>query len=230
MTEVLLIVPITKLEISPKLDPISLIVNRTVQVTCASDFGRPTPVIDRFMDSATNDESDDVNITHLSEVTTMSDNVTISTLTVKPYNPDHNTRLYCSGNNGGSRVFSSMKPSINILFGPSQPEFNFNGSVVGGSIVALSGKSLLLTCTSIAYPSPSFTWTYPGGTTTGQNVVITSIDTMHEGNYTCSARNTMTPSIGSVRSETSNALIFVQVNVPIMYVEIVTPESKIVFL
>ncbi|KAH3797719.1 hypothetical protein DPMN_151306 [Dreissena polymorpha] len=224
-------VPITKLDISPKLDQISLLVNQTVQLTCTSDFGRPTPVINWFMDNATSHELDDFNITHLSAVTTMSENVTISTLTLKPSKPDNNTRVYCSGNNGGSdRVFSSMKPSINILFGPSQPEFYSNGSLVVGSIVALSGKSILLTCTSISSPAPSFTWTYPGGTTSGQNLVITSIGTTFEGNYTCNARNTMTPSLGTGRSETTNASIFVQVNVPIIYIELVTPASNIVFL
>ncbi|KAH3826202.1 hypothetical protein DPMN_128098 [Dreissena polymorpha] len=166
-----ILVHISKLEMSPNVDPVSLIVNQSAQFTCTSDFGRPTPFVYWFIDDKTNKESI-INITTLSVITTLSENATISTLAFMPSKTYHNMRLYCSGNNGGPTVSSSLKPLLNILFGPTQHEFNYNGSMVAGSLAVLSGMSFLLTCKSSGNPPPAFTWTYPGGTATGENLVI----------------------------------------------------------
>ncbi|KAH3826104.1 hypothetical protein DPMN_127997 [Dreissena polymorpha] len=214
---------------SPNVDPVSLTANQSAQFTCTSDFGRPTPSVYWFIDDTTNKESV-INITILSVITTVSENATISTLTFMPLKTYHNLRLYCSGNNGGPTVSSTLKPLLNILFGPTHPEFNYNGSIVTGSLAVSSGKSFPLTCKSNGNPHPSFTWTYPGGTATGENLVISRMDQQHDGKYTCSSRNTMTPSMGSIRSETTYSSISVQVNVPITHVEMVNPASNMVFI
>ncbi|KAH3826182.1 protein sidekick-like [Dreissena polymorpha] len=136
-------------------------------------------------------------------------------------------RLYCNGNNGGPTVTSNTKPRINILYGPTMPVFHYNGSNVEGAIHALSGTQFVLRCSSLGNPHPSFTWTYAGGSATGEELVISNIRPLNEGNFTCVARNSIVSSTGDILEQQHQAaVIFVHIDVPITQVALLGTNAQ----
>ncbi|KAH3807820.1 hypothetical protein DPMN_136168 [Dreissena polymorpha] len=62
---------------------------------------------------------------------------------------------------------------------------------------------------------------------TGGDLVISDVQPVHEGNFTCTARNTMSASTGLTVSEQKSSTIAVQVLLPIAHVDIVGENAQV---
>ncbi|XP_052806856.1 kin of IRRE-like protein 1 isoform X1 [Mya arenaria] len=83
---------------------------------------------------------------------------------------------------------------LNIQYEPSIPQVFYHGSVINSHVRVISGNSMTLTCSSTGNPSPTYTWTRPGGgSQNGSNLTFTSLDITYAGDVTCTARNKLSP-------------------------------------
>ncbi|XP_052214389.1 cell adhesion molecule DSCAM-like isoform X1 [Dreissena polymorpha] len=222
------IVPIKRLAMNPEVDPISLIASQSAQFTCTSDFGRPSPSIFWFKKNPLGgNPGSDINVTAASQTTTSNNSIAVSTLSFEPSMSDHNMRLYCTGINGAQAVASEVKPLINVLYGPTAPEISLNGSVLTTTLNIRSGQHLSIRCFSGGNPPHTYLWSFPGGSATGGDLVISDVQPVHEGNFTCTARNTMSASTGLTVSEQKSSTIAVQVLLPIAHVDIVGENAQV---
>ena len=78
-----------------------------------------------------------------------------------------------------------------LIFSDGPDSVSFN--TAGPSFVKNKGEELTVRCESTCYPGCSYTWTKQGQTgtvTTIDTLYLSSIQTRHAGNYTCTVRNT----------------------------------------
>ncbi|KAH3715842.1 hypothetical protein DPMN_058556 [Dreissena polymorpha] len=75
------------------------------------------------------------------------------------------------------------------------------------------GSTLIITCNSTSNPSlPTYTWTLPGSTIqTGASLNITDIQPSRSGQYRLLVWNILTPTGGTSRNGTSDAIFTVDV-------------------
>ncbi|XP_052806750.1 hemicentin-1-like isoform X2 [Mya arenaria] len=105
--------------------------------------------------------------------------------------------------------------SVDVQYGPSNPNISYQGAVVKSYVRVLSGRSITLTCSSTGNPSPTYTWTYPHGRShSGPNLTFSSVQTTHAGNVSCSTRNTLSPTIGTAVVKTRQTTASLQVLYP----------------
>ncbi|XP_052805971.1 hemicentin-1-like isoform X1 [Mya arenaria] len=84
--------------------------------------------------------------------------------------------------------------SVNVQFEPSTPMVSYQGSAIISNLRVISGRSMTLNCSSTGNPSPTYTWTYPGGEShSGPNLTFSTVQTIHAGDVTCTAENTLSP-------------------------------------
>ncbi|WAR05850.1 HMCN2-like protein [Mya arenaria] len=179
--------------ISPAGSSVSVIDNTARQFRCETSAGNPQAIVEWYKDNGTLDRADDTRITTGTETDTRASRtliVTIGKLTLTVQRNDHEVGVYCRANNGGDWVYSSNEPST--------PTVSYNGSEVTSPVRVISGRSMRLTCSSTGNPSPTYTWTYPGGGSfTWPTLTMASVQSTHAGTVTCTARNTLSPTEGS---------------------------------
>ncbi|WAR06005.1 HMCN1-like protein [Mya arenaria] len=89
----------------------------------------------------------------------------------------------------------------------------YHGSVINSHVRVISGNSMTLTCSSTGNPSPTYTWTRPGGgSQNGSNLTFTSLDITYAGDVTCTARNKLSPTgettVDMARQTTASLQVF----------------------
>ncbi|XP_052762490.1 uncharacterized protein LOC128205101 [Mya arenaria] len=215
--------------LNPTNDPVSVIENTSHQFECETSIGIPYATVKWFKDNRTIDDiADDIDLTHLS--TSRHENeVTRSVLQFQPTKADHGMRLFCLANNGGPDIYS-IKPVLDVLYGPSIPKCQFNSSVVNENISIRKGQDLTISCSADGNPPPFLMWTYPTGSYSGHILSLSKIATDASGNFTCSARNTLKPTDGQEVIGSTSSTFAVKVYVPIADVFISSPTKDVVVL
>ncbi|WAR06012.1 HMCN1-like protein [Mya arenaria] len=176
--------------VSPAVSSVSVIDNTARQFRCETSAGNPQATVEWYKDSGTLDRSDDTHITTGKETDTSASGpliVTIGRLTLTVQRNDHEVGVYCRAHNDE----------------PFTPKVFYKNSEVTSPVRIISvriilGRSMTLTCSSRGNPSPTYTWTYPGGVSqSGSTFILGSVQTTHDGTLTCSAMNTLLPSGGT---------------------------------
>ncbi|XP_052805817.1 uncharacterized protein LOC128235119 isoform X2 [Mya arenaria] len=107
---------------------------------------------------------------------------------------------------------------VNIMYPPSTPEFQLNGTPVGVLISIIEDSAQMVTCHSFGKPNPStndFTWT-KGSAVVSSNSVLSwtgGIRVQDGGSYKCIVTTTMTPSDTSKTQVTTEVSSDVTMNV-----------------
>ncbi|XP_070775085.1 vascular cell adhesion protein 1-like [Enoplosus armatus] len=118
----------------------------------------------------------------------------IFTLNISPSHKDDGVQYWCEaklelGPEGPQHppVMMSQTITATVYYKPQ-----LKGPSYLNQITITEGNRLQLNCSAVGNPSPSFTWTLPFAsppTTGGSSVIITSVTSAHEGQYTCSVSN-----------------------------------------
>ncbi|XP_052247857.1 major surface trophozoite antigen 11-like [Dreissena polymorpha] len=115
---------------------------------------------------------------------------------------------------GTSRIGTSDATfTLDVLYEPTTPVCTYSYTVLAGVIIVTRGSTLFITCNSTSNPSPpSYTWILPDSTIqTGVNLRITDIQPSRSGQYRLLVWNRMTPTDGTSRNGTSDAIFTVEV-------------------
>ncbi|WAR06014.1 PXDN-like protein [Mya arenaria] len=196
--------------IFPAGSSVSVINNTARQFRCETSAGNPQATVEWYKDSGTPDRADDTHITTGTEIDTSASDtliVTIGKLTLTVQKNDQEVGVYCRANNGRDWLYSSNVPST--------PKVSYKGSEVTSPVRLISGRSMALICSSIGNPSPTYTWTYPGGGShSGSTITLAIVLKTHAGGVTCTAMNTLSPTGGAAVVMTRTTTISLQVLYP----------------
>ncbi|XP_052804995.1 nephrin-like isoform X2 [Mya arenaria] len=197
-------VGITSVTLTPNTDPISVIENVQQQFTCVTSVSRPAAVVKWYLD--------DKQVTS-GIFTATSQDVTTSTLTYTPERIHHDRGISCQGSNGGQDLISTNKPTLNILYGPSVPACTYDGSAMPSLIKVREGWEVRLECNSDGNPSPTLSWSHPGGGLSSP-LVLSNFKRTHDGIFNISARSYLVPSFQQTANLSSSVKTTVQVLYP----------------
>lgn len=97
----------------------------------------------------------------------------------------------------------------NISDPPNIPSFSVNDVDALETIKIIEGRNKTLKCLTSSEPAPySYTWTYPGGTSIGENMTITNVERRRSGTHTCEVENFMDETVGqSIIGKNSNSIL-----------------------
>ncbi|WAR05471.1 HMCN1-like protein [Mya arenaria] len=199
---------------------VTIIENTTIQFRCKTSAGNPQATVEWYKDNDTPDRADDTKIvTGIETSTNASDSliVTIGKLRLTVKRNDQG--VYCRANNGGVWLYSSsVVLNVQYVFKINEPstlKVSYKSAEVISPVRVISGRSMTLTCSSTGNPSPTYTWTYPGGGPhSGPTLTLASVQTTHTGGVTCTAKNTLLPSGGTAIDKTQQTNITLQVLYP----------------
>ncbi|XP_052803976.1 uncharacterized protein LOC128234053 isoform X3 [Mya arenaria] len=196
---------------------VSVIENTTRQFRCETSAGNPQATMEWYKDNGTPDRTDDTLIISGTETDTRASGtviVTIGKLTLTAHRNDQEVRVYCRANNGGDWQYSSSVV-LDVQYEPSTPTVSYIGFEVTSHIRVISGRSMTLTCSSTGNPSPTYTWTYPGGGPhSGPTLTLASVLQTHTGGVTCTSINTLSPTGGKAVDKIQQTTISLQVLCP----------------
>ncbi|XP_052803975.1 hemicentin-1-like isoform X2 [Mya arenaria] len=196
---------------------VSVIENTTRQFRCETSAGNPQATMEWYKDNGTPDRTDDTLIISGTETDTRASGtviVTIGKLTLTAHRNDQEVRVYCRANNGGDWQYSSSVV-LDVQYEPSTPTVSYIGFEVTSHIRVISGRSMTLTCSSTGNPSPTYTWTYPGGGPhSGPTLTLASVLQTHTGGVTCTSINTLSPTGGKAVDKIQQTTISLQVLYP----------------
>ncbi|XP_052804430.1 hemicentin-1-like isoform X2 [Mya arenaria] len=196
-------VQITRVTLTPANNPLLLIENRTRQIQCQTDVGRPAATVSWFKGGT--------NITSHAESSTVND-ITISRLHLTPNKTDQSSVLFCTANNGGD-VRTSAKTTLDVLYGPTVPVCIYAGSFVIGPLFVREGQVFTLNCSSSGNPAPSIEW-IPPGMVTSKSLTLDGISSDNDGVFTIRAKNVLQPTSLLAESMSNTATVTVTVYYP----------------
>ncbi|XP_052238399.1 carcinoembryonic antigen-related cell adhesion molecule 5-like [Dreissena polymorpha] len=113
-----------------------------------------------------------------------------------------------SRNGTGNATFT-----IVVQYSPMAPTFKVSSTVVTGLVKIIEGQDQTFRCESQSNPPASYTWTYPRGTVTGQNLTLSNpLGPSDNGTFSCKAENTLTPTgESSQQPQSSSSILTVEI-------------------
>ncbi|KAH3735588.1 hypothetical protein DPMN_042124, partial [Dreissena polymorpha] len=116
-----------------------------------------------------------------------------------------------SRNGTGNATFT-----IVVQYSPMAPTFKVSSTVVTGLVKIIEGQDQTFRCESQSNPPASYTWTYPRGTVTGQNLTLSNpLGPSDNGTFSCKAENTLTPTgESSQQPQSSSSILTVEILYP----------------
>ncbi|KAL4220864.1 Hemicentin-1 [Mactra antiquata] len=196
---------------------VSVIEKEPLTLSCCVKGGNPTPILSW--------NCNDFSPTNQSTI--ISDGNINTTLTWTVLRK-HDGICTCTSQQTG---FQDEKKDISlvVLYAPSKPEFEVNGSNVVDDIQFIKGKSRSIKCTADSKPSPDgYTWSGPAieNPINKDTLIFNEVKKADAGQHKCSVHNSMQPSSGgSVDGINSNS-----VNVVVLYPPVVEPIDSISIL
>ncbi|WAR07624.1 HMCN1-like protein [Mya arenaria] len=149
-------------------------------------------------------------------VSSISHDVTSSTLDFTPQKSHQGMRILCQGSIGDWLKRSSPPRWLNVLClkdGPDEPVCRLDGSALSSTVALREGWEFRLNCKSDGNPLPSVSWTHPGH---GQAspLYISGIQRTHTGLFRIQARNFLVPSNQQAVNLTKDINVTVDVQYP----------------
>lgn len=71
---------------------------------------------------------------------------------------------------------------------PSDVRIMYNDNILVGQVMAIHNTSIALACNCTSRPAANYSWIYPGGKKSGQQLQLT-VEKSYEGDFICSVEN-----------------------------------------
>ncbi|XP_060587107.1 nephrin-like [Ruditapes philippinarum] len=114
----------------------------------------------------------------------------------------------------------SVSVSVQVLYTPDSPRFKVKSTTVSGPINFIDGKLSSVVCESNGKPNPdSYSWSQAGSSTTaGDTLTFNPVQKQDDGQYTCTAQNTMVPSSGDTQIGSNSSTV----KITVLYAPVIT--------
>ncbi|XP_060603838.1 synaptogenesis protein syg-2-like [Ruditapes philippinarum] len=107
----------------------------------------------------------------------------------------------------------SVSVIVQVLYTPDSPRIKVKGTAVSGPINFIDGKSSSVLCKSNGKPNPdSYSWNKAGSSSrAGDTLTFNPVQKQDDGQYICSAQNTMVPSSGDTQTGSNSSTVKINV-------------------